>query len=53
MSMPPRHRARRVSNVVKLEPVEIGESFRFDPDQILEDAKGQEFTCLAILGQLP
>jgi hypothetical protein len=41
-----------VSNVVKLEPVEIGESFRFDPDQVLEDAKGQEFTCLAILGQL-
>lgn len=41
-----------MSNVVKLEPVEIGESFRFDPDQVLEDAKGQEFTCLAILGQL-
>lgn len=42
-----------MSNVVKLEPVEIGESFRFDPDQVLEDAKGQEFTCLAILGCLP
>ena len=40
-----------MSNVVKLEPVEIGEGFRFDPDQILEDAKGQGFGCLAILGQ--
>jgi hypothetical protein len=40
-----------MSNVVKLEPVEIGESFRFDPDQVLEDAKGQDFSCLAVLGQ--
>lgn len=41
-----------MSNVVKLEPVEIGESFRFDPDQVLEDAKGQDFSCLAVLGQM-
>ncbi|RUU80014.1 hypothetical protein [Mesorhizobium sp. M7A.F.Ca.MR.362.00.0.0] len=40
-----------MSNVVKLEPVEVGASFRFDPDQILEEAKGQEFTCLAVLAQ--
>ena len=40
------------SNVVKLEPVEIGEGFRFDSDEILEDSKGQAFTTLAILGQL-
>jgi hypothetical protein len=39
-----------MSNIVKLEPVEIGESFRFDPDQVLEDAKGEAFTSLAILG---
>ena len=39
-----------MSNVVKLEPVEVGESFRFDPDQVLDDAKGQAFTSLAILG---
>lgn len=42
-----------MNNVVKLEPVEIGESFRFDPDQVLEDAKGQDFSCLAVLGQMP
>jgi hypothetical protein len=41
------------SNVVKLEPVEVGESFRFDPDQVLEDAKGQDFSSLAVLGTTP
>ncbi|PAP93992.1 hypothetical protein [Mesorhizobium wenxiniae] len=40
------------SNVLKFEPVEIGEGFRFDSDEILEGAKGQVFTTLAILGQL-
>jgi len=41
-----------MSNVVKLEPVEVGENFRFDPDEILEAAKGQGFQTVAILGQL-
>lgn len=41
-----------MSQVVKLQPVEIGEGFRFDPDEILEAAKGQGFTTLAVLGQL-
>jgi hypothetical protein len=41
------------SNVVKLEPVEIGDGYRFDPDEILENAKGQGFACLAVLGTLP
>lgn len=41
-----------MSNVVKLEPVEIGEGYRFDADAILEAAKGAGFTRLAILGDL-
>lgn len=38
------------SNVVKLQLVEVGEGFRFDNDTILDAAKGQEFTSLAIIG---
>lgn len=41
------------AKIVKLEPVEIGSNYRFDPDEILDGAKGQEFTNLVILGQLP
>lgn len=33
--------------------VEVGPGFRFDPDQILDAAKGQEFTTLAIIAQKP
>lgn len=43
--------APRKSTVVKLELVEVGESFRFNPDDLLESAKGNKFTMLAILGQ--
>lgn len=39
--------------VTKLELVEVGEGFRFDPDDLLEAAKGQGFTRLAILGENP
>jgi hypothetical protein len=42
-----------MSNVVKLEPVELGERFRLDPDEILDAAKGIEFSGLVILGELP
>jgi hypothetical protein len=42
-----------MSNVVKLEPVEVGAGFRFDPDELLEAAKGQEFALLVIIGELP
>lgn len=42
-----------MSEVVKFQPVEVGEGFRFDPDQLLEAAKGQGFTRLAILGENP
>lgn len=41
-----------MSNVVKLEPVEVGEGYRFDPDEILEAAKGQGFRMIAVLGEL-
>lgn len=40
-------------NVRRLELVEVGENHRFDPDEILEAAKGQGFTNLVILGELP
>lgn len=39
--------------IVQFHPETIGEAFRFDPDEILEAAKGQEFTTVAVLGQLP
>lgn len=41
-----------MSTVVKFEPVLVGEGFRFDPDELLEAAKGQGFTTVAILGQM-
>lgn len=40
-------------NVTQLKLVEVGEDFRFDPDAILEAAKGKEFDRVCILGQLP
>lgn len=40
-------------NVVRLEPVEVGEDYRFDPDTILEAAKGKDFSRLVIIGDLP
>ncbi len=40
-------------NVHKLKLVEVGEDFRFDPDEILEAAKGKEFDRVAVIGQLP
>jgi len=42
-----------VSNVLKFDPVVVGEGFRFDPDVILEAAKGHGLTMLAILGECP
>ncbi len=40
-----------MAEVVKFKPEVVGEAFRFDPDQILEAAKGQSFTTLAILAE--
>jgi len=42
-----------MTNIVELEPQELGENFRFDPDRILEEAKGQGFETLVIMGQKP
>ncbi len=39
--------------VVKFNPVVVGDGFRFDPDQILEAAKGKGFVNLVIVGELP
>jgi hypothetical protein len=40
-------------NVVKLHLVDFGDGARFDPDQMLEDAKGQGFVQILITGELP
>ncbi len=39
------------ANIIPFEPVVVGDGYRFDPDQILEDAKGMNFTTLAIIGE--
>jgi hypothetical protein len=41
-----------MSKVVPFKPVEVGEGYRFDPNDLLEAAKDQGFTTLAIIGQL-
>lgn len=41
-----------MTNVVQLHPVEVGEGFRFDPDKVLDAAKGQPLTNVVIIGQL-
>ena len=40
-------------SVHKLELVTVGENFRFDPDEILEAAKGKGFTTVVVIGELP
>lgn len=42
-----------MGDVRKFEPVEVGEGYRFDPDELLESAKGHGFSNLVILGELP
>ena len=39
-------------NVVKFEPVEVGDGYRFDPDDILEKNKGLGWESLAIIGMI-
>lgn len=41
-----------MGEVRKLELVEVGEEYHFDPDEILEAAKGQPFNRLVVLGQM-
>lgn len=42
---------RRTAKVLKFEPVVVGDGYRFDPDEILEKAKGQGFTTVCILAE--
>lgn len=39
------------AKVLKFEPQVVGEGFRFDPDEILEGAKGAGFANLVIVGE--
>lgn len=41
-----------MADVLKFEPVVVGDGYRFDSDAILEAAKGKGFATLAILGEL-
>jgi hypothetical protein len=41
-----------MTNVVKLEPVDIGDGFRFDPDELLEANKGAGWSILALIGKI-
>lgn len=42
-----------MAEVVRLHPESVGAGYRFDPDDVLEAAKGQGFETLAVLGQNP
>ena len=37
-------------NVHKFEPQVVGDDYRFDPDTVLEAAKGQGFETLVVIG---
>jgi len=40
-----------MAEVHKLKPEIVGDGYRFDADEILEDAKGAEFVTLAIIAE--
>lgn len=40
-------------DVEKFKPRTVGDGYRFDPDEILEAAKGQNLETLVIIGQQP
>lgn len=42
-----------MAEVVRLHPESVGPGYRFDPDDILDAAKGQGFLTLAVIGQNP
>lgn len=42
-----------MAEVVKLHPETVGPGYRFDPDDVLEAAKGKGFVTVAVMGQLP
>lgn len=39
------------AKVVKFEPVVVGDNFRFDPDEILDKAKGRNFKTVLIVAE--
>ena len=41
-----------MADIIKFQPVEVGEGYRFEPDELLEAAKGAGFSTLVILGEL-
>lgn len=43
---------RHDETVVRFEPREVGSDYRFDPDQILEEAKGRGHVNILIIGEL-
>ena len=42
-----------MADIHKFEPKTVSSDHRFDPDEVLETAKGKGFVTMAILGQLP
>lgn len=40
------------AKVLKFDPVVVGDNYRFDPDEILDGAKGQGFSTVAILAEM-
>lgn len=42
-----------MSEVLRFHPEVVGDGFRFDADEVLEAAKGNGFTTVAVLAQTP
>jgi hypothetical protein len=41
-----------MAEVLQFHPQLVGEGFRFEPDKILEEAKGRGFTNVLIIGEM-
>ena len=42
-----------MAEIHNFRPATVGDGYRFDPDEILEGAKGQGFTEMVIIGTMP
>jgi len=40
-----------VGEVVKFDPIVVGEGFRFDPDEMLEGIKGRGYATVCVLAE--
>lgn len=40
-------------NIIPFVPVEVGDGYKFDADEVLEEAKGQDFIRLVLVGEKP